>query len=257
MRFFLFMLAVLLPTVAVAEDDDLARLFAAPSLDGTMVIASVHGGQTWVHHAARAAQRFSPASSFKVFNTLIALEAKAVSSKDSVFRWDGTHYDFPDWNHDQTLETAFKVSCVWCYQAMARRVGAATYRQYLRRANYGVLPDAFDVSTFWLDGSLQVSAIEQVALLKQIYRRELPFSARTYEILKDLMLAEQTDAYRLYAKTGWAARMSPPIGWYIGAVETADEVWVFATNITLRSEAELPWRQKLTRAALQAKGIIR
>jgi beta-lactamase class D len=256
MRFLLFTLAVLLSTWVMAADDTLARLFAEPGLDGTMVIASVHGGQTWVHHDARAVQRFSPASTFKVFNTLMALEAKVIGGKDSVFKWDGTHYDFPDWNHDQTLETAFKVSCVWCYQDLARRVGAETYRQVLRRANYGVLPDAFDVSTFWLDGSLQVSAVEQVAFLKQVARRELPFSARTYAILNAIMLAEQTDTYRLYAKTGWAARMSPPIGWYIGYVETADDTWIFATNLTLRSEADLPWRQKLTRAALQAKGII-
>jgi beta-lactamase class D len=101
-----------------------------------------------------------------------------------------------------------------------------------------------------------VSAIEQVTLLKRIYQRELPFRDDAYNSLKDVMLAEQTDRYRLYAKTGWAARMTPQIGWYIGYIETTDDVWFFATNVVLRSEADLGVRQKLTRAVLQMEGII-
>jgi beta-lactamase class D len=42
----------------------------------------------------------------------------------------------------------------------------------------------------------------------------------------------------------------------VGYVETAKEVWVFAANMDIRDEKSLPLRQKLTREALQAKGII-
>jgi beta-lactamase class D len=216
----------------------------------------MRSGEMFVHDDTRAARRFSSASTFKVFNTLIALKEGVVSGQDSTFKWDGTLHDIPDWNRDQTLETAFRVSCVWCYQEMARKVGKEKYRHYLQLAKYGALPDEFDVARFWLDGSLQVSAIEQAAFLKEVYLRTLPFSTGDYEVLKELMLAERTDDYKLYAKTGWAASMNPQIGWYVGYVETADDTWVFATNMDLSSQADLPLRRQLTIDAFQAKGIL-
>lgn len=57
-------------------------------------------------------------------------------------------------------------------------------------------------------------------------------------------------------KTGWAIRVEPQVGWYLGYVETPKDVWFFATNIEVLDEKDLPLRQKLAREALQAKGII-
>jgi len=173
-----------------------------------------------------------------------------------VLKWNGHTYDLPDWNHDQTLESAFKVSCVWCFQELARRVGAEKYRKYLRKSDYGELREPFVETTFWLDGSLQISAIEQVSFLKKVYLRTLPFSAPSYETLRQIMLVEQTPAFTIRAKTGWAARVKPQVGWYVGYVETPKDVWFFATNIEVRDEKDLPLRPNLTREALQAKGVI-
>lgn len=247
---------LMVSALARSEDQAIAELFSQREIEGTIVISSLHGDRTVIHNDLRAARRFSTASTFKILNTLISLEEKAISGKDDVMKWDGQVYEFADWNRDQTLESAFKVSCVWCFQKMARRVGAEKYKGYLRSAAYGHLREPFEETTFWLDGSLQVSAIEQVALLKKIYLRSLPFSAASYETLRDVMLAEQTPAFTIRAKTGWAARMTPQVGWYVGYVETKDDVWFFATNLEIRREKELPLRQILTREVLQAKGII-
>ena len=53
-----------------------------------------------------------------------------------------------------------------------------------------------------------MSAEEQIALLRKLYQRSLPFSTRSYDTLRQVMLAEQGTGYRLYAKTGWAATSS-------------------------------------------------
>jgi len=47
------------------------------------------------------------------------------------------------------------------------------------------------------------------------------------------------------------------VGWYVGYIETEDEVWFFALNMDVLGEADLPLRKQLVREALQAKGIIR
>lgn len=240
----------------MAEDRAIAELFAQRDIIGTMVVSSLRGGQTFIHNDLRANHRFPAASTFKILNTLIALEEKAISGKDDMFNWDGHIYAIPDWNRDQTLESAFKVSCVWCFQELARKVGAEKYRNYIRNSAYGELREPFEASTFWLDGSLEISAMEQVEFLKKVYQHSLPFSMASYETLRDIMLAEQTPVFTLRAKTGLAGNPKPQIGWYVGYVETNNNVWFFATNLEIRDEKDLPLRLKLTREALQAKGVF-
>ncbi len=251
----IFLLAVFSTSVS-AEDKDIANLFEQQGLVGTMVIAALDGKHTFIYNESRANQNLAIASTFKIMNTLISLEEKVISDKDDVFEWDGHIYNLPDWNHDQTLESAFKVSCVWCYQELARRVGKEKYQYYLNNTGYGHLQEPFELTTFWLDGSLKISALEQVAFLKKVYSQSLPFSLSSYETLKKIMMVEQTSIYTIYAKTGWASRVKPQVGWYVGYVETPKNIWFFATNIDTRSEKDLPLRIQLTRQALQAKGII-
>ncbi|MCF7979309.1 MAG: class D beta-lactamase [Chromatiaceae bacterium] len=251
------LLAILIPVTAVqAEDAEIAALFAEAGVQGTVVLARLDGQAVILHNAARAEQRLPVASTFKIFNTLIALEEGVVSGPDEVLPWDGRQHPYPSWNQDQTLNSAFAVSCVWCYQRLAERIGAERYRVHLAQADYGELLEPFVTNAFWLDGSLTISAQEQVRFLRQVIERRLPYRPQTYADLRVIMLAEEGQDYRLFAKTGWAARATPQIGWYVGYVETAEASWIFALNIDIRDASELPLRQSLTRASLQAKGII-
>lgn len=242
--------------VSHAQDEAIARLFSEAGVTGTLLIESASTGQRFIHDDERASRAFPVASTFKVLNTLIALEEGVIDGADAIFPWDGTHYEIADWNRDQTLESAFKVSCVWCYQELARRVGAARYPAYLRQASYGQLREPFDGTQFWLDGSLTISAEQQVAFLKQVVERRLPYRASSYDTLRTIMLAEATPRYRLYAKTGWSARGTPGIGWYVGYVEAAGDTWLFALNLDTRGVADLPLRKQIALDALRVKGIL-
>lgn len=57
-----------------AEDAEIADLFSKAGVTGTLLIESAKTGQRVVHNDSRAQQAFVAASTFKVFNTLIALE---------------------------------------------------------------------------------------------------------------------------------------------------------------------------------------
>jgi beta-lactamase class D len=188
---------------------------------------------------------------------LIAVEEAAIDNADSIIPWDGTQYDIPAWNKDQSLESAFRVSCVWCFQVLARRVGAESYRSYLRKIDYGELSEPFNETTFWLDGSLQISAIEQIQFLQQVYLHTLPFISSTYDTLRRIMLVEQSPDYTIRAKTGWATSTTPTVGWYVGYVETPGDIWFFALNMEIHDKKDLPLRQELVREALLLKEIIK
>jgi len=135
-------------------------------------------------------------------------------------------------------------------------VGAAAYLRHIRHAHYGQLREPVNVTEFWLDGSLRVSAEQQVGLLRQVVARSLPYRANSYDILRTIMRVDSTPAYSLYAKTGWAARDNPGIGWYIGYVEAGADTSLFALNLDTRDATDLPLRQRIALDALRAKGIL-
>ena len=57
-------------TVNTSKLDD---VFARHGVNGTLVIYDVQKNGYWLHNAGRAAERFYPASTFKIFNSLIGL----------------------------------------------------------------------------------------------------------------------------------------------------------------------------------------
>ena len=239
----------------LGEDQALARLFADKGASGTLVIASLDGQTAYVHDEARAARRLPAASTFKIPNTLIALEEKAIAP-DEVLRWDGQLRELPDWNRDQTLESAFRASCVWCYQELARRLGPETYRRYLGKIGFGELSEPFPPTRFWLDGQLRISANEQVEFLRRVVERRLPFSPASFDTLRRIMVIEATPAYTLRGKSGWATVDKPGVGWFVGTLETRGQTWLFALNIDTRGPQDLPLRLALVRAALRASGLL-
>ena len=251
-----FCITLALSAPSENKHNELSKLFSSKDLTGTIVISSLDGSTLYVHNKNRSKEKFSPASTFKILNTLIALEEKAITDENETIEWNGTQYTYPDWNHNHTLKTAFKVSCVWCYQELAQRVGIQKYYQYLGKTNYGNIQSQLSETAFWLDGSLTISALSQIDFLKSIYKKTLPFSPLYYETLKKIMIIEATSDYTLRAKTGWAQLTSPQTGWYIGYIETHKGTWFFAMNIEVKDKSDLHYRQLITREALKLVGII-
>jgi beta-lactamase class D len=241
--------------VAECEDSGLSKLFADRNVNGTIVISSMDGSEEYIHNESRANTPFVPASTFKILNTLIALDEGSVTEQE-VMKWDGKNKGIEAWNRDQTLETAFKCSCVWFYQELAQRIGTSNYEGHLAKAAYGNAKPTPQLTTFWLHGDLKISALGQINFLKKVYREDLPFRRSSYEPLKKIMIVDQTPTYTMRAKTGWASDVSPQIGWYVGDVEAKGKVWFFATNIDITKPDDTRYRQEITLAALKLKGIL-
>lgn len=233
----------------------MARLFDEAGTTGTLVVASADGEVIAIHDPDRAATRFSPASTFKIPNTLIALSAGVVVDEASTFEWDGVERDVATWNQDQTLATAFSRSCVWCYQVIARSVGRDTYLQELAAFDYGNRVVGGAVDRFWLDGSLAISATEQIAFLASLLGGELDVPEQHLEVLLNIMAVDETDDYALYAKSGWTGA-ALHTGWYVGFVDTADGRSLFALNIDMQRAEQAPLRKNLALDALRALDII-
>lgn len=103
---------------------------------------------------------------------------------------------------------------------------------------------------------LKISADEQVEFLKAFYSGRLPVSKRSTEIVKDILVFEQTPTYKLSAKTGGGPIDDGVfIGWFVGYLQTRRNVYFFAMNIDGASFAEIrDKRIELTKQILKGLG---
>lgn len=83
-----------------------------------------------------------------------------------------------------------------------------------------------------------------------------PFSQRTMDLVKDIMVFEQTPDYTLRAKTGWATKINPQIGWFVGYLEQNNNVYFFATNIDVRNPKDTAARIEVTRRSFKDLGLL-
>jgi beta-lactamase class D len=176
------------------------------------------------YNQKRCTQPFLPASTFKIFNSLVALETAVAPDDQLVIKWDSVVRDHAEWNKDMNMREAFKVSNVAYYQEIARRIGPAKMQHYLDTVRYGNMKMGGRIDNFWLNDSLQITADEQVGFLKRLYFYELPFSERTQRIVKTMMLHEQTPGYNLYYKTGTGHVGDKYIYWVVGFSERIEHV---------------------------------
>lgn len=247
--------------VASAEQADLGRFFGG--VEGTFVFLNPQTGRTLRHNPARARTRFLPASTYKIPNTLIALETGVASGPDFPLAWDSAVAPrqawWPAvWAEDHTLRTALPNSVVWYYQELARRIGAERMQAYVDRFEYGNRDISGGIDQFWLTGGLRISPEEQVDFLRRFYFGELGVSERTTRIAKDILVLEQTPRYRLSGKTGWAGfgEPAPQIGWLVGYLERGGNVYFFATNIDIEENEDAAARLAITKAILHSLGLI-
>jgi len=243
----------------VIEDlPDLGSAFDAAGTEGTFVIVNVSTNEARVYNPARAAKSFPPASTFKIFNSLIALDTGVVTDTDTqVLKWDGQTRPIAAWNKDHTLRSAFAASAFPAYQGVARQVGLERMQGYLTAIPYGagdISSETLDV--FWVMRGYTITAWQQVDFLKRLYLNDLPFPQRVLDAVKDIAVVERGDSYVLSGKTGWTVDRDPGMGWFVGWLARGDDAYVFATNLDIFSQTQADARLGITRQALESLGLL-
>lgn len=234
---------------------DLAGIFKG--YDGALVVYDVENKEYVRVHPARAAEGFEPASTFKIMNSLIALETGVIKDENEIIAWDGVVHSNPAWNHDQTLTTAIRDSVVWVYQELARRIGYDRMLAYVDRVGYGNEDISGPLDYFWLDGGLRISADQQVEFVKRLYANDLPFSEAAMAAVRRILIRERTPDYTLSGKTGSGLIDTGSVGWFVGHVQTAEGAYIVAVNITSAGDdAGGVAAQRIAMKGLRRLGII-
>lgn len=250
--YFLVLLLVLPSAMAQASEIRFGDIFQSEKTTGTLIVESLGQQKTWVHNKARAAQPKTPASTFKIPNSLFALEAGAVANVDESVPWNGKKWRIKAWNKPHSLRSGIIVSSLPTYKELARRIGLKQMASFVEKAGYGNRKIGDVVDLFWLQGPLQISAYQQVEFLKRLHARNLPFAPDNLEATIDILEVDRGDNWIMRAKTGWAINTKPAIGWYVGWLEHEADTYIFALNIDmLEVKKHRRSRSIIVRQALQ------
>ncbi|MCP4318211.1 MAG: class D beta-lactamase [Hyphomicrobiales bacterium] len=239
----------------IADHPELEELFSRHGVEGAFVLLDVDNDRYHAVYRERIDKRRYPASTFKIANSLIALETGVVEDENKVIPYGGKPQPIKAWEQDMSMRDAIKISNVPVYQELARRVGFESYRLWLEKLGYGNLTPGNNIKRFWLDGPLAISPTEQVDFVTRLAEGRLAVSPRNQATVRDMLLMESGDQGKLFGKSGWSLAAKPQIGWWVGWVERDDGLYVFALTIDITSPEDADQRVELGKALLKALEI--
>ena len=220
--------------------------FSKRNIIGCFILYDLQNDTSIIYNQDRVKQKFLPASTFKILNSLIALECEVIKDENELIQWDSIERSVPVWNQDHTMTTGIKNSVVWFYQELARRVGGERMQLWVDSVSYGNQQIGKNMDDFWLVGDLRISPLQQVEFLKKFVTEDLPFREDIIKTVKEILIEDKTDAYVFRAKTGWAT-FGIPVGWYIGYIEINEDAYIFVNNIEIRDSADAKERKEITK----------
>ena len=239
--------------------EDLAKHFADAGTAGTFVGYKVDDYLVISSDKNRSGEARLPASTFKIPNSLIALETGVVEDPDKdIFRWDGVKRPIEAWNKDHTLRSAIAASAVPVYQEIARRIGSERMQKYLDLFEYGNRDIGGGIDQFWLTGNLRIDPVQQVDFVDRLRRGVLRMSKRSQELVRDILPVTKVGDTVIRAKSGLlgAEVGKPSLGWMVGWAEKGSAQTVFALNLDCREPRHIADRMNITQQCLADIGAI-
>lgn len=243
-------------TAPSAVAGQVAAAFQKIQTTGVLVLYDGKQLYRYGNDPERAHQRYVPASTFKILNALIGLQYHK-TTPDEVFKWDGQQRAFKQWEKDLTLAQAMQASAVPVYQTLARRIGLQRMASEVKRVGYGNQAIGTQVDNFWLVGPLEITPVEEVKFVYALAHQQLPFDSLTQQQVKQMLLIEDRNGIKIYAKSGWGMDVNPQVGWWTGWVEQAGgQITAFSLNMEIKKQQDLEARQLIVYQALQQLGVL-
>jgi len=152
-------------------------------------VADVATGKSLKQEGA-CTQRVTPASTFKIAISLMGYDSGFLVNEHVPAL--PFHKGYPDWNPSWRVTTDptswIKNSVVSFSQQVTGSLGVGRFQQYVSEFHYGNEdvsgdPQRHDgLTQAWLSSSLQISPLEQLLFLRKVVQRQLPVSARAYDM---------------------------------------------------------------------------
>ena len=192
-------------------------------------------------------QRVTPASTFKIALSLMGYDSGFLTDEHlpALPFHDGYVDYMPSWKATTDPTTWIKNSVVWYSQQLTEWLGEERFRHYVEAFHYGNADVSGDpvrhdgLTHAWLSSSLRISPLEQLEFLHRLITRQLPVSARAYDMTSRITAVGKANGWELHGKSGNGARVNADgtvdhtrqIGWFVGWASQGERVVAFARCI--------------------------
>jgi beta-lactamase class D len=156
----------------------------------------------------------SPLSSFFILPTLIALDKGII-------------------NHNQA--TWVSMDSTAYYQNIITQIGRQEILKNIDSIHYGKGVVSANLNEFWKDGSLKITADEQLGFIKKLFFKDLPFQKRSQEIFKKMMVKEENSNYTLSYLPATDSLTNNT--WVLGYEEENTHIYFFVLHTTGKTAA--------------------
>jgi beta-lactamase class D len=189
-------------------------------------------------------QRVTPASTFKIALALMGYDSgyltdehlPALPFKEGYADW------IPSWRATTDPSSWIKNSVVWYSQLLTEWLGAQRLRHYVTVFAYGNQDLSGDrgqdngLTRAWLTSSLQISPLEELEFLHRVLTRQLPVSARAYDMTGRITAVGTIEGWEVHGKSGSGFRQGADgtpdrtrqVGWFVGWASRGTRVVAFA-----------------------------
>lgn len=230
-------------------EEDMSEYF--DGFKGSFVLYDLSSDSYTIYNKEMSEKRVSPDSTYKIISALSALESGIISPDENTLKWDGEQNYFEAWNRDQNLSSAMQNSVNWYFDRLNEN-NRKNLENTFNTFEYGNC-DLSGGNDFWMESSLKISPVEQIDVLKALYLNEYGFDEENVQAVKDSM--KITDGF--YGKTGSGMVNGKEVnGWFVGFVESEDNVWFFALNMNDENGANGSTAADAAIEILNDRGII-
>ena len=206
--------------------------------EGSFVLYDRNNDAWNIYDMEHATLRTAPNSTYKIYDALFGLEEGVIAPNDSFMAWNGADYPFEAWNADQDLYSAMQSSVNWYFEEIDKQLGSSTIQNYIRKIGYGNENVSPDLSSYWMQGTLKISPVEQVELLTVLHNNSFDFAPENVNAAKNAICLFSSEGKNFYGKTGTGRVDGQDVnGWFVGLLETAGNTYFFATNIQAAENA--------------------
>ena len=192
----------------------------------------------------RCSERVTPASTFKIALALMGYDSGYLTDEHlPLLPFKEGYADWmPSWRAATDPTTWIRNSVVWYSQRLTEWLGAERLQHYVTAFGYGNQDLAGEpgegngLTRAWLTSSLQISALEELQFLHRLIARELPVSARAYDMTGRITLVGVVDGWEVHGKSGNGSHQNPDrsadrsrqVGWFVGWASKGTRVVAFA-----------------------------
>lgn len=240
-------------TIQIVEQDYGAQYGDA---SGCAIIYDMQANVYNVYHPSAITKRIAPCSTCKIYSALHALEQGIITPTDNTIQWDYLPRDFPSWNSNQDLRSAMDHSVNWYFQLLDKTAGADELADFYKKIGYGNGYVGNDTDYYWNGSDLKISPLEQVELLVKLYHNDFGFEEANVDAVKNAIFRSESNGNRLYGKTGTGRIGENSVnGWFIGYIETGDNVYFFAVHLQAEDNANGDAAVQITTSIFEEMGI--